>query len=519
MQYLEDFLKELQVDAGKVADLGKSPEHEGSINLTALAIRGSRYRNGVSRLHGEVSSRLNSYVWPGIEPDENPIRHVTNGVHVLSFIHHEWLRVFDQHLSGEWRDRLIDRNFWEAIHNIPDRTFWATHQTIKALLMEEAKQRITQQGNRNGLSHAQIKRLVCGLNPDSLVVGFARRFATYKRATLLTKDMDRFTSLLNNTQHPVVFIFAGKAHPQDGPGQEYLKAIYQLSRRPEFEGKIVLLEAFDIELAHFLVTGVDIWLNTPEYPMEASGTSGQKAAINGVPHLSALDGWWAEGFEGDNGWAISPYLGTEDKNERDYVEASGVFDLLEGEIVPLYYKRNGQGYSTDWVQVAKKAMISALSRFSAQRMLTDYIERYYSPAAKMGRKFAADDHALSRELTVWQAKIEKAWNKVTIRRSEIPKSNIHVGEETSVGVHVFLNGLDPDDVRVECLVSEELKDDRLTNPRQYPLTAAGVTKDGWQVYEGELGLPTCGRHWFKLRAYPTHRSLSHRLEMGRILWL
>lgn len=518
-RYLGDFLDDLKVDADRLLELGHSPGHEGSFNMTALALRGSRFRNGVSRLHGEVSSKLSSFVWPQIDPDENPIGHVTNGVHVLSFIHHEWVRIFDQHLSGEWRDRLVDRDFWAAIMSIPDRAFWATHQTIKALLMEEAKQRITQQGRRNGLSQSQITRLTRCLNPETLVIGFARRFATYKRATLLTKDMDRLTRLVKNNEHPVVFIFAGKAHPQDGPGQEYLHAIYQLSRHPDFEGRIVLLEAYDIELARFLVTGVDIWFNTPEYPMEASGTSGQKAAINGIPHFSVLDGWWAEGFEGDNGWAISPYLAAADKSERDYIEASGAFDLLEGEIVPLYYKRDGQGYSSDWVQVAKQAMISALSRFSAQRMLTDYITQYYSPAAKLGQKFCADDSTWAKELVAWKRRIQKSWHGVKIRRSEMPAEGIRVGDEAKLVVHVMLNGLQPDDLRVECLISDKAKADRLMEPRQYPLSATGITKDGWQIYEGEIGLSRCGRYSFKLRAYPHHHSLSHRLEMGHMVWL
>jgi starch phosphorylase len=327
------------------------------------------------------------------------------------------------------------------------------------------------------------------------------------------------TRLVKDSQHPVVFIFAGKAHPQDGPGQEYLHAIYQLSRHPDFEGKIVLLEAYDIELARFLVTGVDVWFNTPEYPMEASGTSGQKAAINGVPHFSVLDGWWEEGYEGNNGWAISPYLAGADKNERDYVEASGAFDLLEGEILPLYYKRNGQGYSADWVQVAKQAMISALSRFSAQRMLTDYITEYYSPAAKLGQKFVADDAAWAKELVAWKNKVEKAWSGVMIRRSQLPAEGVRVGDEARLAVQLFLNGLSPEDVRVECLISDKSKAGRLIAPRVYPLSAVDDSNNGWRSYEGEIGLTHCGRYSYQLRAYPHHNSLSHRLEMGHMLWL
>jgi len=309
-EYFGDFARELGIDLEELLGLGSSPASQGGFNMTALALRGSRFHNGVSRIHGGVASRMEAYVWPDIPPEENPIGYVTNGVHVPTFLAREWAGLLDMRLGTEWRNELLNPQFWERVAEIPDHNFWSLRQSLKAELLDEVRRRAVRQHRRNGLSPSQIERLtrfLSGGHMDILTIGFARRFATYKRATLLFSDPERLARLLGDPQRPVVFIFAGKAHPNDLPGQHLIQVIHDFSRRPEFEGRIVLLEGYDLALARKLVTGVDVWLNTPEHPLEASGTSGQKAGLNGVINLSVLDGWWDEGYTGDNGWAIMPH--------------------------------------------------------------------------------------------------------------------------------------------------------------------------------------------------------------------
>jgi len=391
--YFEGLPEALGIDLEIFKSLGSSPGNQGGFNMTALALRGSRFHNGVSRIHGEVASRMEGYVWPQVPPEENPIRHVTNGVHVPTFLAREWAGLLDMRLGTEWRNELLNTRFWEQVQQIPDHNFWSLRQSLKAELLEEVRRRVVRQHRRNGLSPTQIERLtrlLHGQHMDILTIGFARRFATYKRATLLFSDPERLARLLGDPERPVLIIFAGKAHPNDLPGQHLIQAIHDFSRRPEFEGRIVLLEGYDLALARKLVTGVDVWLNTPEHPLEASGTSGQKAGLNGVINLSVLDGWWGEGYTGDNGWAITPHGPEFDAAFRNQEEGRELLDILEHQVIPLYFERNSHGYPARWVQLSKRSMISILPRFNAQRMVMDYVRDFYGPARDQGRRLSAD---------------------------------------------------------------------------------------------------------------------------------
>ncbi|MCK4951797.1 MAG: alpha-glucan family phosphorylase, partial [Gammaproteobacteria bacterium] len=374
--YFSDFATSLGLKIKELLNLGKPPSDEHSFNMTVLALHGSRFHNGVSRIHGGVASIMEGYVWPQIPHDENPISYVTNGVHVPTFLAREWTNLFDTRFR-DWRKNLLNEEYWECIDEIPDHRVWSLQQSLKSEMLNDVFERVTQRHRRNGCSEALIHKAVRHIKQpenDILVLGFARRFATYKRATLLFSDPDRLKRLLNDPERPVLLIFAGKAHPNDMPGQHLIQVIHEFSQRPEFIGKIILLEGYDMALGRKLVTGVDVWLNTPEYPLEASGTSGEKAGINGVLNLSILDGWWGEGFNGENGWGIAPHGPQFDPAYRNHEEANDLMDILEKKVVPLYYDRDEQGYSSKWVQMSKNSMKSTIPHFNAQRMVMDYVK-------------------------------------------------------------------------------------------------------------------------------------------------
>ena len=318
-EYFDRCCKDLKLDFDTFMKLGESPVMPNSFNMTALALRGSRFHNGVSRIHGKVASKMESYIWPDIPPYENPITYVTNGVHVPTFLAREWVNLFDMRFR-EWRNHLLNKNYWKCIDEIPDHRFWSLRQELKTQTLETIHRLTLKRYIQNKSNEALIKRITQLINKpelDVLVLGFARRFATYKRATLLFRDKERLSRLLNNPERPVILVFAGKAHPHDEPGQDLIRTIHNYAHMPEFQGRIILLEDYNMAMARSLVTGVDVWINTPQYPLEASGTSGEKAALNGVLNLSVLDGWWGEGYNGKNGWAISPHGSEVDAEVRD----------------------------------------------------------------------------------------------------------------------------------------------------------------------------------------------------------
>ena len=454
-EHFKDYVGSLGIQMPELLSLGNNPANHGGFNMTALALRGSRFHNGVSRIHGGVASRMEGYVWPQIPAKENPMSYVTNGVHVPTFLAREWANLFDMRFDRTWRSEVSHPDYWERIDTIPNQSYWSVRQTLKSELLEDVRERSLRQHRRNGCSDVQIDRLVrhlVGDETDILTLGFARRFATYKRALLLFSDPKRLARIVNNPERPVLIMFAGKAHPSDLPGQELIRTISEYSRQPEFEGKIILLEGYDISLARKLVTGVDVWLNTPEYPMEASGTSGQKAGINGVINLSVLDGWWGEGYNGEDGWAITPHGPKYDVGFRDREEAQTLLDILEHEVVPLYYNRSGMGFSEAWVEKSKASMKSVLPQFNAQRMVMDYVSKFYGNAARQKEKLASDKGKGAEKLAKWKQKVDKVWNGVSMERVNSVVNSIKSGQTVMLRVAANLNGLSPEDIRLECLV-------------------------------------------------------------------
>ncbi len=520
--YFGNFAKELGIGMNRFLELGFSPGNPDGFNQTALALRGSRYHNGVSRIHGQVASRMEGYIWPQIPAAENPIGYVTNGVHVPTFLAREWINLFDMRFGSGWRNELLNEKYWECIDDIPDHSYWSTLQSLRAELMMEARRRLLFQLRRNGCSQALIERLTAHLTPrqtDTLIIGFARRFATYKRATLLFSDPPRLERLLGDPNHPILLIFAGKAHPNDKPSQQFIKVIHDFSRRPEFEGKIILLENYDLALARKLVTGVDVWINTPEHPLEASGTSGQKAGINGVINLSVLDGWWGEGYNGTNGWAITPHGPEYEPGYRDREEGQELLDILERQVRPLYFTRNGQGYPEGWVKKSKASMKSLLPRFNAERMVMDYIHNYYGRAKKQRLVLAANDFARAKDLSQWKKRVLLAWPQVKLRRIDEAPTELKSGNALKIRIATNLNGLGTDDVLMECLVGTETEHGEFVTRHSYVFTPGETDASGETLFHLDLRPRLAGLQFYRIRMFPFHPALAHRFETGCMVWL
>ena len=520
--YFAEKVKKLGVGLDQLLELGSSPANQGGFDMTALAMRGSRFRNGVSRIHGGVAAHMSAYIWPQVPPEENPVGYITNGVHVPTFLAREWVNLFDMRFGGGWRNELLNEEYWKQIDAISDHSYWSLHQSLKSEMLADVRRRLLLQLRRNGCSEALIERYVQYLTPhaaDTLVIGFARRFATYKRATLLFSDPARLARLLNDPKRPCLLIFAGKAHPHDLPAQNLIQAINDFSRRPEFEGRLLLIEGYDMAFARKLVTGVDVWLNTPEYPMEACGTSGEKAGINGVINLSVLDGWWGEGYNGDNGWAITPHGPHYDRTYRDREEAQELLEIFENQVIPLYYERNGYGYSEAWVKKSKTSMRSLMPRFNAQRMVMDYVRKYYAPAARQLRVLEDKDFEPTRKLARWRRKVDRLWSGVSARRTDSVPSEIPAGVALSIAVAAQLNGLDPDDVLVECVVGRESESGEFVKLDAYVFRPVGRNDTGEALYRLDLTPRVPGLQYYKIRLFPFHPNLNHRFEPGYMIWL
>ncbi len=519
--YFDNFCRSVRITRDEFMALGHVPGSP-DFNMTALAIHGSRTHNGVSRIHGSVSAKICRDLWPRIEPEENPITYITNGVHVPTFLAQEWADLFDRYLGHEWRNKMCDRAYWSRIDTIPDHLFWSVRQSLKSQLFYGIRSRIAEQNSRNRGSEAHLDRLlkfVDPINPNILTLGFARRFATYKRATLLFDNLDWLRKIVLDQDRPVLLIFSGKAHPADVPGQDLIRRISQIARFPEFEGRLLLIEGYDLRLARRLVAGVDVWLNNPVYPLEASGTSGMKAGINGAINLSVLDGWWGEGYDGKNGWAIKP--GPEDMEGalRDQEESRALYEILQDQVIPLYYSYGKLGYPPGWVKMSKYSMMSLLPCYNATRMVDEYVAKFYRPASDKGMLYAADDFAESRNIAAWKARIGHAWSGVSLRRLDVPLDRIYYDEMLNFKVAAMLNNLAPGDVVVELLICRQYKTTRLCNFKHFKFEFAGIHDTGEHLFELQLKPELCGKQEYFIRIYPCHALLTHPLEMGLMVWL
>ncbi len=520
-RYFDHCCHEMRIRPDELMALGRT-EGSGEFNMTALAVRGSRFQNGVSRIHGGVSAEILSHLWPQIEPEDNPVTHVTNGVHAPTFLAQDWHELFDRFLGPGWSQRLTDQGCWDGIMSVPDQLFWSVRQSLKAQMLHLVRHRISDQHFRNQGSEAHLDRMLKfadPANPNVLTFGFARRFATYKRATMLFESLDWLREIVSDPQRPVLFIFAGKAHPADQPGQDMLRRVSEVARMPEFEGKILLVEGYDLRLARRLISGVDVWLNNPVYPLEASGTSGMKAAFNGVINLSVLDGWWGEGYDGKNGWAIKPASDALDDNRRTQEEARTLYELLQDSLIPLYYSLGPMGFSPGWVQMAKRSIVTLLPRFNTARMLGEYVSKFYLPATQQWRRFSQDNFAGARELAAWKAKVRAAWIEVRMSRLDTPTRRIGFGDSLRFEIAVNLNGLSPEDVTVEMLIGRPARNGQPKNAKRMVMEYSGRTAGSDYLYELDLTPELCGKIEYRFRVYPSHELLTHPFEMGMMVWL
>jgi starch phosphorylase len=494
--------------------------HGAGFNMTSLALRGSRFHNGVSRIHGRVASEMEAGIWPQIPHRENPITHVTNGVHLQTFLAREWVSLFDLRFD-DWRNELLNEEYWERLEEIPDYHFWSIHKALKQQMLRRVHLLVEQQQRRNGLSDALVERMlefVSNHDSDFLVMGFARRFATYKRAGMLFADPERLSRILNDPERPAMIVFAGKAHPHDEPGQQLIKQIHDYSLHPDFIGKILLLEGYDMSLARHMVTGVDVWLNTPEYPLEASGTSGQKAGLNGAVNLSVLDGWWDEGYNGHNGWGITPRGDQFDHDYRHRDEAIDLLNIIEHEMLPAYYRRDGGGYSADWVTLSKASMKSTIPRFNAQRMLMDYVRKLYWPAQQQRRRLEANKAELAQNLAHWKQRVVHAWPGVSVQLMLQPPAHLYHDEKILLRVRADLNGLAADDVKLECLFGRQEPGGEFDVRQRAELPAMGQSEH-YTEFEIEMDPEIAGLQYYKLRLYPYHQAMAHPFELGCMIWI
>lgn len=536
--YLGTFINKLGISPEAFFALGHLPNDAPAFDMVTLAITGARQINGVSRIHGHVSADLCARYWPQIPPIENPVRYITNGIHVSTFLAREWSDLFDKFFGGEWQNHMHDVNFWQRIEKIPAQLFWNVKQIIKSQMLWAIRNTLLLQYIRNRVSETHIERMLRFIDPKDpniLTVGFAHRFAIYKRATLLFNNLDWLRTLLHDTERPVVFIFAGKAHPSDLAGQALLKAVYNMSVDPEFLGKIILMQGYNLGLARHLVSGVDVWLSNAVYPLEACGTSGMKAAINAGINIGVLDGWWAEAYNGENGWAIrpSPHI---HEGIRDKQDAQVLYEIFQDDVIPLYYNRGKYSYSLDWVQKAKHSMLSVLPRFNMDRVLNDYLEKCYLPASRQGRLLDIQQGTKAQMLANWKAKIRTAWSGVQIRPLLTARQQLIYGEAVTVQVAVQLNGLSPADVCVDLLLTRKVYEPEIVmsnrnsalkklwqeskvSTSDYRLVAERpLIESGEYLFSLSFQPEWCGELNYQIRIFPFHRWLVHAHEMGMMKW-
>ncbi len=525
-RYFGEYSRRLGISRQEFLALGRrSPQDPGDFCMTVLALRLASYRNGVSKLHGQVSRRMWQSIWPGVPEDEVPIGHVTNGVHFRSWISLEMNQLYDRYLGPHWREEPANSDVWSRIHTTPAEEIWRTHVRRRERLVSWARNRVRDQRIRRSASHAEIEAAQEVLDPDALTIGFARRFATYKRATLLLRDLNRLKRIISDPARPVQIIFAGKAHPRDQEGKELIRQISIISRDPELGRRIVFLEGYDLSVARYLVQGVDVWLNNPLRPLEASGTSGMKAAANGVLNVSTLDGWWDEVWRDAKrpesiGWAIGHGESYDDHAYQDQVEANALYDLLERDIVPAFYDRASDRIPRRWVE-RMKASIGRLAPFvNTHRMVSEYTRRYYVPAHARYRKLDADAGAGARALAAWVARIEHGWSQVRIESvTGGPGQSLPVRTRIAASARIRLGPLAPSDVAVQLYFGPVNAQGEIVEPRPVPMTPSGTESQGCWVFEA-AATACCqsGLHGYTVRVLPQHPDLANPYLPGLVAW-
>jgi starch phosphorylase len=519
--YFAGYLHQLKIDKNEFLGFGRQNPRDQSepFCMTVLAIRLANKSNGVSRLHGSVSRKMWRPIWPELPEAEIPITSITNGVHTRSWLASEMAQLYDRYLGIQWEERPTDHSIWKRVDNIPNAELWRTHERRRERLVAFARARLKAQLQRRGAPPAEIARADEVLDPEALTIGFARRFATYKRGSLIFRNLDRLTAIVNHKDAPVQIIFAGKAHPRDHGGKELIAEILHIARRPELRRRIVFLEDYDMNVARYLDQGIDVWLNNPRRPLEASGTSGMKVCCNGGINLSILDGWWVEGYAGDNGWAIGAGEEYTDLTYQDDIESRAIYDLLEQEIVPLFYTRSSDGLPRGWLKMMKRSMSTVCPVFNTNRMVQEYVEKSYWPSAERYNVLAGDNLKRASDLARWRRGLLQGWSQVRVEHVEANGVDpMHVGGELQVKARVNLGNLSPDDVEVQLFHGVVDSLGEIPSPGTVTMSHNGAHDGNTWLFKGTIPCRSSGQHGFAVRVLPRHSHLPNPFEPGLVCW-
>ena len=521
-KYMNMFPSRLGIEWHDLIGMGRQnpADNTEKFSMSVFALNTCQEANGVSWLHGEVSKKMFAPVWPGYFQEELHVDYVTNGVHMPTWAASEWKAIYKETFPKEWFKDQSNLAMWAPYNDMPEEKIWATRMSLKQKLINYLKEQFRDNWMKSQGDPARIVRALNEMNADNLIIGFGRRFATYKRAHLLFTDLERLDKLVNNPDRPVQFLFTGKAHPADGGGQGLIKRIIEISRMPQFLGKIIFLENYDMRLAKRLISGVDIWLNTPTRPLEASGTSGEKAQMNGVLNFSVLDGWWKEGYVEGAGWALTDVRTYENQAHQDQLDAATIYQMLEKEIIPLYYAKNSKGYSPEWIQTIKNSVTKITPRFTTKRMMDDYFEKFYNKLAKRHALLGADNYKVAKEIVAWKQNIVAHWDSIEVVNSTLnaKSTELSVGNKCTIAVELDTKGLNDKGIGVELVAVRTSTHNNNKLFEVKPLELVQV-KGSRLFFETEYQLAYAGGMKFGLRMYPKNDLLPHRMDFCYVRWI
>ena len=521
-KYFKDFWPKIGLSREEFLKLGMKPTEklDNGFNMGILALKNAGKKNGVSKLHGAVSRELFGEVWPNIAANESPIGYVTNGIHTCSWLAQNLKELYNEYLIPYWQDNMQKDDVWKQIKDIPNEKLWNEHQARKMKMLKMVKENTTERLKRVGIPYEEIKEITSKINPNALTIGFARRFATYKRATLIFKDLERITQILNDSERPIQLIFAGKAHPLDKVGQDLIKYINELAMKPQFKGKIFVLENYNIGMSRYLISGCDVWLNNPRRPMEASGTSGQKASVNGVINFSVLDGWWAEGYDQTNGWTIGTNAEFTSYEEQDLADSESLYNTLENKIIPLYYENREENIPNNWVEIMKNSIITTGGKYSTQRMVIDYTNKMYIPLCNLYNTYYSNLESVA-EYSQWKSELNNSWNDIEIKQlNNLSDISMDAGNKINVECEVKLPNIKVENIEAQVYYGKIAENGMVDNIEIIPmkLKAKNETEKVY-TFEAKIELTTGGDYGYTFRVMPKHEMLLESSDLNLIKWI
>ena len=520
-KYMGSYPDKLGITWDEFIGMGRTnpDDHSERFCMSTFACNTCQEINGVSKLHGWVSQKMFAPLWKGYFPEENHVGYVTNGVHFPTWCATEWRKLYDKYFDPSFMNDQSNEEIWHAIYNVPDDEIWNTRMELKQKLVKYIREKFTQSWLKNQGDPSRVVSLLERINPNALMIGFCRRFATYKRAHLLFTDLARLSKIVNDPERPVLFFFSGKAHPADGAGQGLIKTIFEISQRPEFLGKIIFLEDYDMQLARRLVSGVDVWMNTPTRPLEASGTSGEKAEMNGVVNLSVLDGWWVEGYRQGAGWALPQKRTYDNQGYQDQLDAATIYSLLENEIIPMYYDKNAEGFSEEWIKVVKNSIATIAPHYTMKRQLDDYYNKFYIKEAKRSKLLQANNYAKAKEIARWKETVVERWDSIHVvsKNESVLDNGAETGNIYKLQYVIDEQGLN-DAVGLELVI---LNNNNKSDRQVYAVNEFKMTKQEGNNYtfEVELEPDEAGAYRIAVRMFPKNKDLPHRQDICYVKWL